>query len=165
MARVVRFHKTGGPEVLQIEEIDVGSPGAGELRLHVHALGSTERNPNSAAGQRLLLVTGCGSCPLGGRDLRYDDGVILVGTALFRGTEVTDRSLWTRSEPASPHGLLRRSHATKSGPAFSPRRSALRQIAPGFWIDQGTSAAAPAASPAPAIRPVFDLDVVRCLLR
>ncbi len=39
MARVVRFHKTGGPEVLQIDEIDVGEPGAGELRLRVHALG------------------------------------------------------------------------------------------------------------------------------
>jgi NADPH:quinone reductase len=39
MARVVRFHRTGGPEVLQIDELDVGAPGAGEIRLRVHALG------------------------------------------------------------------------------------------------------------------------------
>jgi NADPH:quinone reductase len=39
MARVVRFHKIGGPEVLQIDEVDVGAPGPGELRLRVHALG------------------------------------------------------------------------------------------------------------------------------
>jgi NADPH:quinone reductase-like Zn-dependent oxidoreductase len=39
MTRVVRFHKTGGPEVLQIDEVDIGAPGAGELRLRVHALG------------------------------------------------------------------------------------------------------------------------------
>ncbi len=39
MTRVVRFHKTGGPEVLQIDEVDIGGPGAGELRLRVHALG------------------------------------------------------------------------------------------------------------------------------
>jgi NADPH:quinone reductase-like Zn-dependent oxidoreductase len=39
MARVVRFHQTGGPEVLRIEEVEVGAPGAGELRLRVHALG------------------------------------------------------------------------------------------------------------------------------
>ena len=39
MARVVRFHRIGGPEVLQIDEVDVGAPGAGELRLRVHALG------------------------------------------------------------------------------------------------------------------------------
>jgi NADPH:quinone reductase len=39
MARVVRFHQTGGPEVLRIEEADIGAPGTGELRLRVHALG------------------------------------------------------------------------------------------------------------------------------
>jgi NADPH2:quinone reductase len=39
MARVIRFHKTGGPEVLQIDEVDVGAPGRGELRLRVHAFG------------------------------------------------------------------------------------------------------------------------------
>jgi len=33
MASVNRFHKTGGPEVLQIDEVDVGAPGRGELRL------------------------------------------------------------------------------------------------------------------------------------
>jgi NADPH:quinone reductase-like Zn-dependent oxidoreductase len=39
MARVVRFHRTGGPEVLQIDELDVGAPGPGEVKLRVHALG------------------------------------------------------------------------------------------------------------------------------
>jgi NADPH:quinone reductase len=39
VARVVRFHKIGGPEVLQIDEVDLGAPGPGELRLRVHALG------------------------------------------------------------------------------------------------------------------------------
>ena len=37
MARVIRFHKTGGPDVLQIDEVDVGAPRRGELRLRVHA--------------------------------------------------------------------------------------------------------------------------------
>jgi hypothetical protein len=32
MARVVRFHKTGGPEVFQIEEIDLPKPGLGEVQ-------------------------------------------------------------------------------------------------------------------------------------
>jgi NADPH:quinone reductase-like Zn-dependent oxidoreductase len=39
MARVVRFHKTGGPEVLQIEEIDLPKPGLGEVQIRIHALG------------------------------------------------------------------------------------------------------------------------------
>lgn len=39
MARVVRFHKTGGPEVLQIDSVDVAPPKAGEVRINVKALG------------------------------------------------------------------------------------------------------------------------------
>jgi NADPH:quinone reductase-like Zn-dependent oxidoreductase len=39
MSRVVRFHQTGGPEVLQIEELEVGAPGSGEMRIRVEAIG------------------------------------------------------------------------------------------------------------------------------
>lgn len=39
MSRIVRFHALGGPEVLQIENIDVAPPGPGEVRLRVKALG------------------------------------------------------------------------------------------------------------------------------
>jgi NADPH:quinone reductase-like Zn-dependent oxidoreductase len=39
MARVVRFHETGGPEVLRIETVDVPPPGPGEVRMQVKALG------------------------------------------------------------------------------------------------------------------------------
>src|SRR5947209_9882242 len=39
MARVVRFHQTGGPEVLRIEEVEVPAPGKGEVQINVKALG------------------------------------------------------------------------------------------------------------------------------
>ena len=39
MARIVRFHQTGGPEVLKIENVDVPAPGPGEVRIAVKALG------------------------------------------------------------------------------------------------------------------------------
>ena len=39
MAHAIRFHKTGGPEVLQWEEVNVGDPGAGEVRLAHKAVG------------------------------------------------------------------------------------------------------------------------------
>ena len=39
MARHVRFHKTGGPEVLQIDEVPTPEPKAGEVRISVRALG------------------------------------------------------------------------------------------------------------------------------
>jgi len=39
MAQAIRFHKTGGPEVLQLEEVDVGSPGPGQARIRHVAVG------------------------------------------------------------------------------------------------------------------------------
>src|SRR5262245_63439891 len=39
MARVVRFHETGGPEVLKIEHLDVPPPGKSEVQISVKALG------------------------------------------------------------------------------------------------------------------------------
>jgi NADPH2:quinone reductase len=39
MAKAIRFHKTGGPEVLEFEEVDVGDPGAGQARVRHKAIG------------------------------------------------------------------------------------------------------------------------------
>jgi NADPH2:quinone reductase len=39
MAKAVRFHKQGGPEVLQIDEIPVGEPGPGQARIRHTAIG------------------------------------------------------------------------------------------------------------------------------
>lgn len=39
MARIVRFHQTGGPEVLRIEEEPSSPPGEGEVRIAVKAIG------------------------------------------------------------------------------------------------------------------------------
>ncbi|MDC0672022.1 quinone oxidoreductase family protein [Nannocystis radixulma] len=39
MERAVRFHRTGGPEVLRLEEVAVGDPGPGEVRLRHVAVG------------------------------------------------------------------------------------------------------------------------------
>jgi NADPH2:quinone reductase len=39
MTHAIRFHKTGGPEVLQWEEVPVGKPGPGEARVRHTAIG------------------------------------------------------------------------------------------------------------------------------
>jgi NADPH:quinone reductase-like Zn-dependent oxidoreductase len=39
MARTIRFHRHGGPEVLGIEDIDIALPGPGEVRIRTKALG------------------------------------------------------------------------------------------------------------------------------
>jgi len=39
MAHAIRFHKAGGPEVLQLEEVAVGKPGPGQARIRHAAVG------------------------------------------------------------------------------------------------------------------------------
>jgi NADPH2:quinone reductase len=39
MVTAVRVHKTGGPEVLTVEDVDVGAPGTGQVRIKQHASG------------------------------------------------------------------------------------------------------------------------------
>jgi NADPH:quinone reductase len=39
MAYAIRFAKTGGPEVLEWQQVDVGKPGPGQVRLHHTAVG------------------------------------------------------------------------------------------------------------------------------
>jgi NADPH:quinone reductase-like Zn-dependent oxidoreductase len=51
MARVVRFHKTGGPEVLKIEQVDVPPPGKGEVQIRIHALGLNRAESMFRSGQ------------------------------------------------------------------------------------------------------------------
>jgi NADPH:quinone reductase-like Zn-dependent oxidoreductase len=51
MAKVVRIHTLGGPEVLQIEEREVGEPGAGEVRIRVEAVGLNRAEAMYRAGR------------------------------------------------------------------------------------------------------------------
>ena len=39
MSSAIRIHKVGGPEVLEWEEVSVGDPGPGEVRLRHGAVG------------------------------------------------------------------------------------------------------------------------------
>ncbi|MGW7789190.1 alcohol dehydrogenase catalytic domain-containing protein, partial [Streptomyces tricolor] len=39
MATTVRFHQTGGPEVLLLEDLEPGEPGPGEVLLRIEAIG------------------------------------------------------------------------------------------------------------------------------
>jgi NADPH:quinone reductase-like Zn-dependent oxidoreductase len=53
MSRIVRFHKTGGPEVLKIEDVEVPPPGPGEVRIAVKALGLNRAEVMFRSGQYL----------------------------------------------------------------------------------------------------------------
>ena len=51
MAKVVRIHELGGPEVLQIEDVDIGEPGPGEVRICVEAVGLNRSEAMYRAGR------------------------------------------------------------------------------------------------------------------
>lgn len=46
MAKVVRFRELGGPEVLRLEEVELGAPGPGEVLLDVDAFGLNRSEAN-----------------------------------------------------------------------------------------------------------------------
>jgi NADPH:quinone reductase-like Zn-dependent oxidoreductase len=50
MSSVVRLHQHGGPEVLRIEDLEVGSPAAGEVRVRVEAIGLNRSEAAFRAG-------------------------------------------------------------------------------------------------------------------
>src|SRR5262245_52630699 len=51
MSKVVRIHEQGGPEVLRIEDMLVGPPGPGELRVRIEAIGLNRSEAAFRAGQ------------------------------------------------------------------------------------------------------------------
>jgi NADPH:quinone reductase-like Zn-dependent oxidoreductase len=57
MARVVRFHELGGPEVLSIEEVAVPRPGPGEVRIRVKALGLNRAEAMLRTGNYIETAT------------------------------------------------------------------------------------------------------------
>ena len=57
MARVVRFHELGGPEVLKIDTLDLPPPGPGEISIDVRALGLNRAEALFRAGQYLEQST------------------------------------------------------------------------------------------------------------
>ena len=53
MPKIVRFHKTGGPEVLQLDELSLTEPSRGEVRLKVEAIGLNRAEIMFRKGQYL----------------------------------------------------------------------------------------------------------------
>ena len=115
MPYAIRFHETGGPEVLRVEQVDVGAPGPGQARVR-HAFVAlnfidiyfrTGRYP-------LALPNGLGSDAVGvveevgpgvtdvkrGRSRRLSDGP--AGRLLGRASDAR-----RRTDPPCPTGVER----------------------------------------------------------
>jgi NADPH:quinone reductase-like Zn-dependent oxidoreductase len=57
IVRIVRFHQTGGPEVLQLDELLLPDPAAGEVRLRVKAIGLNRAEVMFRMGKYLVQPT------------------------------------------------------------------------------------------------------------
>ena len=53
VTRVVRFHELGGPEVLRVEDHEIGLPGHDELRIRIDAIGLNRSEANFRRGMYL----------------------------------------------------------------------------------------------------------------
>jgi NADPH:quinone reductase-like Zn-dependent oxidoreductase len=63
MSRSVRIHEFGGPDVLSIEDVTIGEPAAGEVRLRIHAIGLNRTEITLRSGRSPIkpaLPTGLG---------------------------------------------------------------------------------------------------------
>ncbi|SFK77757.1 NADPH:quinone reductase [Geodermatophilus ruber] len=64
MVRAIRFHETGGPEVLRYEEVTLRAPGPGEVRIRVDAIGLNRAEVNFRRGtyiEQPVLPAGLGT--------------------------------------------------------------------------------------------------------
>ncbi len=92
MAYAIRVHKTGGPEALQYEEVQVGAPGANEVKLRQHAIGLNYID--------VYLRTGLYPQPTS----PFIPGMEGAGEVLAVGANVTDLKVGDRVAYAGPAG-------------------------------------------------------------
>jgi NADPH:quinone reductase len=93
MAHAIRVHKTGGPEVLQWEEVTVGEPGPGEARIKIKAAGLNYIDTYHRSGlYPLPLPTGIG--------LEAAGVVEAVGSGVTE-FKVGDRVAWCNGPPGT----------------------------------------------------------------
>ena len=62
MAHAIRFEKTGGPDVLSWQQVEVGKPGQGQVRLRHKAVGLNYIDTYQRSGlYQLPMPSGLGS--------------------------------------------------------------------------------------------------------
>jgi NADPH2:quinone reductase len=93
MPKAVRLHETGGPEVLQLEDLDPSAPGPGEVQLRHTAIGLNYIDVYDRTGlYPMPLPAGLG---------REAAGVITAVGRRVRGLRVGDRVAYVHSQPGS----------------------------------------------------------------
>src|SRR6478609_1301072 len=88
MAKAVRFHKQGGPEVMQYDDVQVGEPGPGQVRIRHTAIGVNFVDVYQRSGLYPVQLPGVGGNEGAGvveavgpgvRDLKKGDRIAYTG--------------------------------------------------------------------------------------
>jgi NADPH:quinone reductase-like Zn-dependent oxidoreductase len=125
MTRSVRIHEFGGPDVLRIEDVALGDPAAGEVRLRIHAIGVNRTEVTLRSGRspvRPALPT-----PVGFEAA----GVIEAMGEKIPGFAVGDRVALVPAYSASQYGLY-------ADASLAPARSLVR-IPDGVGFDEAAA--------------------------
>jgi NADPH:quinone reductase-like Zn-dependent oxidoreductase len=111
--RIVRFHELGSADVLQIEDLPLEEPGAGEVRIKVEAIGLNRAEVLFRQGQYLEQPT-----------FPSRIGVEAAGIVEAVGTGVTNVAVGDRVSVATGQGMAR--YGTYGETALVPAHSAVK---------------------------------------
>jgi len=94
MPRAIRIHETGGPEVMRLEDVEVGAPGVGEVQLRHTAIGLNFIDVYDRSGlyPQKSMPAGLG---------REAAGVVTAVGKKVRGFKVGDRVGYVHNVPGS----------------------------------------------------------------
>lgn len=114
MTRAVRFHATGEADVMQIEDVTVGEPGAGEVRIRVEAIGLNRAEVMFRRGAYLeqpelpagLGYEGAGVVEAVGPDV--DDFAVGDAVAVAPAFSMNAYSMYAERTIVPAHALTRR---------------------------------------------------------
>lgn len=131
MAKAVRFYETGGPEVLKLEEVHVGEPGPGEVRIRHAAVGCNFADTYFRSGYYPVQPP-CGI------------GVEGAGTIVALGEGVTGFALGDRvAYNGSPLGAYSTERVMPAAPLFKlpdtitfdqAAASTMRGLSATYWL-------------------------------
>jgi NADPH:quinone reductase-like Zn-dependent oxidoreductase len=99
MAKIVRFHEIGGPEVLRVEDADAGEPGAGEALVKIEVIGLNRAEAARRGGHYVVKP------PLPARLGAEASGTILKLGPDSQGWTVGDSVFTLPGGAASQHGV------------------------------------------------------------
>lgn len=125
MARRVRYHELGGPEVLRLESFDPGEPGPGEVRIAVGAIGLNWADTLLRSGN--YLISPALPAPIGGEG---------AGTVVAVGPGAGEWQVGDRAAVLIPTSFDR--YGTYASEALFPV-SGLIRMADGMSLEQGAA--------------------------